>query len=343
EAGKLDIEHVEFRLRECVEDALGTVAIRAHKQGLELACRVPPEAPEGLIGDPGRLRQVLVNLLSNAVKFTEKGEVVLRLAVAEQTEEGAVLHFEVTDTGIGIPANKLGSIFAPFVQVDGSLTRRRDGTGLGLPISQRLAEMMGGQLRAESEPGRGSRFHFSARFGISKDLLPNVSAFQSDAARFRGLPVLVVDDNATNRFILEEVLTSWRMRPAAADGGPEALQKLRQAADVGEPFALVLVDGHMPDMDGFALTAQIRADPRLRDIVVVMLTSGAEPGNPERRRELGLAACLTKPVKQAELLKTLAAVLGGTAGTISADEAAGAPPAPTRQLRILLAEDNPIN
>src|SRR5262249_12258142 len=153
DAGKLDIEHVDFRLRECVEDALGTLALRAHKQGIELGWRIPTEVPEGVIGDPGRLRQVLVNLLSNAVKFTEKGEVVLRLAVAEQTKDSAVLRFEVTDTGIGIPAEKLERIFAPFVQVDGSLTRRHDGTGLGLPISRRLVEIIAAQLQAEPEPG----------------------------------------------------------------------------------------------------------------------------------------------------------------------------------------------
>jgi PAS domain S-box-containing protein len=341
EAGKLDIEHVEFRLRECVEDALGTVAIRAHKQGLELACRVPPEAPEGLIGDPGRLRQVLVNLLNNAVKFTEKGEVVLRLAVEDQTEEAAVLHFEVTDTGIGIPKERLESIFAPFVQVDGSLTRRRDGTGLGLAISRRLVEIMGGQLRAESEPGRGSCFHFSARFGISKSLPPLAALLPADPARLRGLAVLIVDDNATNRFILEEMLAAWRMRPTAVPGGLEALETLRRAAREGEPFPLVLVDGHMPDMDGFSLTEQIRNDEQLRDVIVVMLTSGSQPGTAVRRRQLGLASCLTKPIRQSELMKTLSTVMGGT-GQPSEERVEPARPV-THPLRILLAEDNPIN
>ena len=344
EAGKLDIDHVDFRLRECVDDALGTVALRAHKQGLELACRIPPETPDGLVGDPGRLRQILVNLLNNAVKFTEKGEVVFRVAVAAQDETAAVLQFEVLDTGIGIPADKIRTIFAPFVQVDGSLTRRRDGTGLGLAISRRLIEIMGGDLLAESEPGRGSRFHFKARFGISKNLPPLAVTPPGDPARLRGLTVLVVDDNATNRFILEEMLSSWRMRPTVAASGAAALEVLRHAASIGEPFSLALVDGHMPDMDGFMLTAQIRSDHQLRDCAVVMLTSGVQPGNAARQSELGLAASLAKPVRHAELLKTLTNVVGGATAVAGTE---GAPveslPAPRRKLRILLAEDNPIN
>jgi PAS domain S-box-containing protein len=344
EAGKLDIDHVDFRLRECVDDALGTVALRAHKQGLELACRIPPETPDGLVGDPGRLRQILVNLLNNAVKFTERGEVVFRVAVAEQNETSAVLHFEVLDTGIGIPADKLSSIFAPFVQVDGSLTRKRDGTGLGLAISRRLIEIMGGNLLAESEPGRGSRFHFKARFGISKSLPPHAVAQPVDPARLRGLAVLVVDDNATNRFILEEMLSSWRMRPTVAASAAAALDILRHAASIGEPFSLALVDGHMPDMDGFMLSAEIRNDPQLRDCAVVMLTSGAQAGSASRNRELGLAACLAKPVRHADLLKTLTNVLGGATPAQSKDGApAESMAAPRRKLRILLAEDNPIN
>jgi PAS domain S-box-containing protein len=344
EAGKLDIDHVDFRLRECVEDALDTVSLRAHKQGLELACRIPPEAPDFLVGDPSRLRQVLVNLLSNAVKFTEKGEVLLRVSVKEQSEKDAVLNFEVRDTGIGIPADKLDGIFAPFVQVDGSLTRRRDGTGLGLAISRRLIEIMGGELRAESQPGRGSRFHFTTRFAITENPAPVGPSGPSEPSRLRGLPVLVVDDNAANRFILEEILSGWRMRPTTAAGGAAALELLRRAASVGEPFPLALVDGHMPDMDGFMLTEQIRGDAQLRDCVIVMLTSGASPGSAARRQELGLAACLCKPVRQADLLKTITNVLNGAADAEEGDGAhLEATPTPPRHLHILLAEDNPIN
>jgi PAS domain S-box-containing protein len=344
EAGKLDIDHVDFRLRDCVDDALGTVALRAHKQGLELACRIPPETPDNLVGDPDRLRQVLVNLLSNAVKFTERGEVLLRVAVEEQSESAAVLDFEVRDTGIGIPADKLDSIFAPFVQVDGSLTRRRDGAGLGLAISRRLIEIMGGELHAESQPGRGSRFHFTARFGISKNLTPVGAAAPPEPSRLRGLPVLIVDDNAANRFILEEILSGWRMRPTTAASGAAALEILRHTASVGEPFPLALVDGHMPDMDGYMLTEQIRGDAQLRDCVIVMLTSGASPGSAARRQELGLAACLCKPVRQADLFKTITNVLSGTTSSASrAGTQLELLPSPNRQLRILLAEDNPIN
>jgi PAS domain S-box-containing protein len=343
EAGKLDIDQTAFHLRECVDDALGTVALRAHKQGLELACRIPPETPDNLIGDPNRLRQILVNLLSNAVKFTEKGEVLLRVAVEEQSEEKALLDFEVLDTGIGIPPDKLDSIFAPFVQVDGSLTRRRDGTGLGLAISRRLIEIMGGELRAESQLGRGSRFHFKARFGISKNLPPLTASLPADPSRLRGLSVLIVDDNATNRFILEEMLGSWRMRTTAAANGRAALELLRQAAAIGEPYSLALVDGHMPEMDGYTLTEQIRSDAQLRDCAIVMLTSGSFPGGSAKQRELGLAACLAKPVRQLDLLRTLTRVLGGATGAVADGAIAEPVRVPKRQLRILLAEDNPIN
>jgi PAS domain S-box-containing protein len=344
EAGKLDIDHADFRLRECVDDALGTVALRAHKQGLELACRIPPETPDGLVGDPGRLRQVLVNLLNNAVKFTERGEVLLRIGVEEQNDAQAVLHFEVLDTGIGIPADKLGSIFAPFVQVDGSLTRRRDGTGLGLAISRRLIEIMGGGLQAESEPGRGSRFHFKARFGISNNLPPVAVSVPADPSRLRGLTALIVDDNATNRFILEEMLSAWRMQPTTAASGAEALEILRHAAAIGEPFSLALVDAHMPDMDGYMLTEQIRGEAQLQSCTVLMLTSGSLPVGSTRQRELGLAACLAKPVRQADLLKTLARVLSGANATAETDGTpAGQLQTAKRQLRILLAEDNPFN
>ncbi len=342
EAGKLDIDQVEFRLRECLDDAVGTLAIRAHQQGLELAIRIPPETPDLLVGDPGRLRQILVNLIGNAIKFTEKGEVVLRVAVEEQSEDEAVLHFEITDTGIGIPPEKLSLIFAPFVQVDGSLTRKRGGTGLGLAISRRLVEMMGGRLRAESQPGRGSRFAFTARFGIHKGAPPVSPA--GDPAKLRGLAVLVVDDNGTNRFILQEILESWRMRPTVVAGGAEALEVLRQAASQGEPFPLALIDAHMPEMDGFQLADSIRRDPELKATAVVMLTSGVQTGDAARRRELGLAACLNKPVKQAELLKTLARVLGEQEAAATPDTAREIPSVPVaRPLRILLVEDNPIN
>jgi PAS domain S-box-containing protein len=344
EAGKLDIDQVPFRLRDCVDDAITTLALRAHQQGLELACRIPTEAPDALIGDPGRLRQILVNLVGNAIKFTEQGEVVVRVAVAEQTEDQAVLHFEITDTGIGIMPDKLSSIFAPFVQVDGSLTRRRGGTGLGLAISRRLIEMMGGQLGAESEPGRGSRFYFTVRFGIQKGVVPVGLPTPADPGRLRGLSVLIVDDNATNRFILEEMLSAWRMRPTSVASGPEALARLRGALASGEPFPLVIVDAHMPDMDGFTLAEHIRNDADLEGITVVMLTSGAQPGSAARRRELGLSACLPKPIKQADLWRALAQIMGGD-GTKRepAHHTAESDQPTSRRLRILLAEDNPIN
>jgi PAS domain S-box-containing protein len=345
EAGKLDIDQKEFRLRDTVGDAVSTLALRAHQQGLELACRIPSGVPEGLIGDPGRLRQVLVNLVGNAIKFTERGEVVVRVAVAEQTEESVLLHFEVTDTGIGIPAEKLKTIFAPFTQVDGSLTRRRGGTGLGLAISRRLVEMMGGSVGVDSEPDKGSRFHFTIRCGTAVTAVTPAA----EPARVRGLPVLVVDDNATNRFILEEMLTGWRMRPSTVDSGQAALKALRGAVAVGEPFPLVLLDAHMPGMDGFTVAELIQQDPQLDGTRVVMLTSGSQPGTTARRRALGLAACLPKPVKQAELWKAIVAALSeptevsATSATQRDVAEVSATSAARRCYRILVAEDNPIN
>jgi PAS domain S-box-containing protein len=343
EAGKLDIDHEEFRLRDTVGDAVGTLALRAQQQGLELACRIPPGVPDSLIGDPGRLRQVLVNLVGNAIKFTERGEVVVRVAVAEQTEDDVLLHFEVTDTGIGIQAEKLRNIFAPFTQVDGSMTRRRGGTGLGLAISRRLIEMMGGSVSVDSDPGKGSRFQFTIRCGAAAA----GGAPAPEPARVRGLPVLIVDDNATNRFILDEMLTGWRMRPSTAASGKSALTALRDAVAAGEPFPLVVLDADMPDMDGFAVAERIQQDSDLDGTKVLMLTSGSQPGAIARRRALGLAACLAKPVKQAELWKAIVAALSPTpisadvAETASTSEVHGQ--SPRRCYRILLAEDNPIN
>jgi PAS domain S-box-containing protein len=342
EAGKLDINPVEFRLRECLDDTLGTFALRAHQQGLELACHVRPEVPDALEADPGRLRQVLVNLLSNAIKFTERGEVVLSVSVDERTEFSALLRFEVSDTGIGIPADKLCSIFAPFVQVDDLLTRRRGGTGLGLAISRRLVEIMGGLLGAESEPGRGSRFHFTARFGVCKNALPPAT-ISPDPARLHGSAILIVDDNAISRFVLEEMVNSWGMRPTVVPGAAEALETLRRSVAAGETFSLVLLDASMPAMDGFTLTERIRSEPYLDAVRIVMLTSDSQ-WTAARRRELGVAGCLAKPIRQAELLKTLISVIEGEEIPV-----ADTPPIAesvtlnSQRLRILLAEDNSIN
>jgi two-component system, sensor histidine kinase and response regulator len=340
EAGKLEFEEIDFSLRECLGQALNTLALRAAQKGMELAGHVAPDVPDALRGDPGRLRQVLLNLVGNALKFTKRGEVVVRVKVESASEALATLHFEVKDTGIGIPPEKQAAIFEAFAQADSSTTREYGGTGLGLTISARLVEQMGGRIQVESEVGKGSTFHFSARFGMASDAALAAGAF--DPTLVRGLPVLVVDDNATNRLILEEILANWGMRTTAAADGPAALAALEQAQAAGTPFALILLDGHMPGMDGFDLAERVRRLPGLARATIMMLTSGGQAGDAVRCRELGLAAYLTKPIRQAELWKAVLAALGTEAPAAPADRTTG-PDAGSRPLRILLAEDNPVN
>jgi signal transduction histidine kinase/CheY-like chemotaxis protein/HPt (histidine-containing phosphotransfer) domain-containing protein len=354
EAGKLDLDVEDFDPRACVSGALQTVAVRAHQKGLELNLDVRPDVPDVLAGDAGRLRQVLLNLVSNAVKFTDAGEVTVRVEVeshdAPQPSEPAAqaaagsravtLHCAVTDTGIGIPADKLALIFEPFTQADSSTTRRHGGTGLGLTISARLVEMMGGRVWAVSTVGVGSTFHFTVKLAPARGPLPQ-SSLPAQAA-LRGTAALVVDDNATNRRILEELLRGWGMRPAAADGARAALAELRRAAAEGEPYPLVLVDAVMPEVDGFMLIEQIRREPDLAGPAIMMLTSCGQPADAGRCRALGLSAYLVKPVKQSELLQAIRAALSGTEGR--SGEPAPRPregtPAP---LRVLVAEDNYVN
>jgi two-component system sensor histidine kinase/response regulator len=350
EAGKLDLEATEFELRAVVGNTAKAMAVRAHEQGLELACHVLPDVPDAVVGDPYRLRQVLVNLMGNALKFTQRGEVVVRIqretAVGEGEGEGegdgVSLHFAVSDTGIGIPLDKQKVIFEAFAQADGSVTRKYGGTGLGLAISTHLVEKMGGRIWVESEAGLGSTFHFTARFGRQAAPADGDGSFVPP--KLQGMPVLVVDDNATNRRILKDLLTTWHMEPMVVDGGPAALAALRQAAHAGKPFGLVLLDVMMPEMDGFTVAEYIKADPRLATSTILMLTSGGQNGEATRCRKLGVAAYLIKPIQQAELMQAII-----RAARISLMQAARLPAAlPTtapggRRLRILLAEDNVIN
>jgi CheY-like chemotaxis protein len=356
EAGKFDLDRTDFSLGDTLSDALDTLSLRAHQKGLELAGHVAPGVHDALVGDAGRLRQVLVNLVSNALKFTERGEVVVSVSVARggspvahqgatgeppvATEEVS-LHFAVSDTGIGIPPEKQGMIFEAFGQADNSTTRKYGGTGLGLTISARLVEMMGGRLWVESTVGRGSTFHFTARFEPQKDR-PAARPVPAELAKLRGLPVLVVDDNATNRRILEETLALWQMKPTAVDGGPAALAALEQARQTAEPFALVLLDSQMPEMDGFSLAERIRGQPELAGATVMMLTSGGQAGDARRCHDLKLAAYLSKPIKRADLCQAILTALGAA---VPRDEPRGPLPAPAagRPLHVLLAEDNLIN
>jgi two-component system, sensor histidine kinase and response regulator len=345
EAGRLDLEQVEFGLRASLGDALDTLSLRAHQKGLELAYHVSPHVPDVLVGDPVRLRQVVMNLVGNAVKFTEQGEVVVDVsggpAVGEANDPpDIVLHFQVRDTGIGIPPEKQTAVFAPFTQADSSTTRRYGGTGLGLTISTRLVQLMNGRIWLDSEIGRGSTFHFTARFGKgveSAGLRP-----APEAAKLRGLRVLIVDDNATNRLILEETVSSWDMRPTAVDGGTAALAALDAARHADAGFDLVLLDAQMPGMDGFTLAERIRERPGTIGVTILMLTSGGQPGDAARCKELGFAGYLTKPVKQADLWRAL--IRGLDAGRVELPtRTAASRTMPARPLRILLAEDNPMN
>jgi two-component system sensor histidine kinase/response regulator len=338
EARKLDLDMVEFDLRQVVEEALRTVAMAAHKKGLELACDIDSDSPASLVGDPGRLRQVILNLVNNAIKFTEAGEVVLQIRCIEKKGQEARLEFAVTDTGIGIPREKQALIFEAFSQVDSSTTRKYGGTGLGLSISVTLIEMMGGHLQLESEPGKGSRFYFTAGFELGSA----TSAFSEPTAELKEKRVLIVDDSATNRRILQDTLTRWQMQPQGAANAVAALTLLQEARDAARPFHLILTDGNMPDMDGFDLAIRIQEDPGLAQTSILMLTSDKQQGDVRRCRELGIAAYLVKPVRQAELRDAIMRTLQPIVARNNAPESAEASET-GRSLRILLAEDNVIN
>jgi two-component system sensor histidine kinase/response regulator len=340
EAGMLHVDPLTVEAGQVFGDAVRTMALRAHQKGLELVCHVAPEVPAWIVADPLRLRQVLTNLLGNAIKFTERGEVSLDVGVdAEALDNGEVmLHMRVKDTGIGIPADKLAQIFEAFEQADGSTTRKYGGTGLGLTISVRLAELMHGRLWVESEEGHGSTFHFTARVrrGVG------VSAESVAATVLDGLRVLIIDDNATNRFVLREMVHRWGMRPTTADGGERALEAIREAAIQNDPYHVLLLDCHMPGIDGFMVAERIRRDSGMRDTIVLMLTSAERSSDIRRCRELGLAAYLVKPVTQKELRATVVRVLSG-APQLAAPAIDTRTPQFDGPLRILLAEDNPVN
>ena len=350
EAGKLELDILEFDLRSSLGDLLKTLAVRAQEKGLELAYSVEPEVPRRLLGDPGRLRQVLINLVGNAIKFTGRGEVVLRVSAESNNLTQAILRFTVTDTGVGIPAEILHVIFQPFSQGDSSTTRRFGGTGLGLSISARLVEMMGGNIGVESQPGRGSTFHFTARFDLPAALpaQPREKREEQPDAKspeLAGLRVLVVDDNATNRRILEEMLSSWRMRAVPAASGKEALATIRDAHARETPFPLVLLDARMPDLDGFSIAREIKRTPGLAGAIIMMLTSGGIRGDAARCRELGIRAYLTKPLRQSELLEAIQAVLAQPADRPQTRELVTrySLAESRRSLRVLLVEDNAVN
>ena len=342
EAGKLTLDPVDFNIRDTLEDTLLTVALRAHQKGLELACHLPPEIPQGLVGDPGRLRQVILNLVGNAIKFTSRGEVVLDVALKSQNDAGVMLQFTVADTGIGIPKDKQGLIFEAFTQADSSTTRNYGGSGLGLPISTQLVGLMGGRIWVESEPGVGSKFHFTARFEVRTDAIAITPPLQ---VSLKDMPALVVDDNEVNRRILDEFLRKWSMKPVLVDGADAAIAELEQAAARNCSYPLVLLDAMMPEVDGFTLAKKIKESPNLANAIIMMLSSADQVEDAARCRELGISVYLTKPIRQSELLDAIMSALGSAgAGTLSVPAAPAEPVLKAgRSLRILLAEDNLVN
>jgi PAS domain S-box-containing protein len=343
EAGKLEIDRIAFPLRETLENILRTLALKAHEKGLELACRVTPGIPDSIVGDPDRLKQILINLVGNAVKFTFMGEVVINVEAQIQTAENVELHFAVKDTGIGIPADKQEMIFSAFTQADASTTRQFGGTGLGLAIVRRLVAMMGGRLWLESEVSKGSTFHFTLPFPVSKE--PALKPVPAACDQLIDLPVLIVDDNATNRRILEEILTKWGMRPVSADSGPQALAMVDAAVKSNRPFTLMILDVNMPGMDGFEVAERVSHNPTLHGATIMMLSSASRPGDVARCKDVGVAAYLMKPVRRGELMEAILDVLGGKVETAKRVRTSKKRSANERRrgIAILLAEDNAVN
>jgi signal transduction histidine kinase/DNA-binding response OmpR family regulator len=342
EAGKLSLECIPFDLRESLGGTMKTLGFRAQQKGLELIYEVRPDVPEALLGDPGRLRQILINLVGNSIKFTERGEIFV--SVEEESDHSGThcLHFAVKDTGVGIPADKQQTIFKAFTQADGSMARKYGGTGLGLSISAKLVEMMGGSVWLESQPGQGSTFHFRVNVSVQEGPSPRSTPLKLE--RLRDMHALIVDDNFSNRRVLHGMLSRWDMKPTAVDGGRAALHALEIAKSTGHPFPLIILDVHMPEMDGFALAEQIRKDPGLVGATIMMLTSAGHLGDAARCRELGISAYLTKPIQQGELLQAICNAL---------ESSWPSEPVPlvTRHslreaqhhLHILLVEDNRVN
>jgi PAS domain S-box-containing protein len=365
EAGRLELDRATFALRTMLNDTLRSLALRAHRKGLELVGRVDPDVPDSVVGDAARLRQVLTNLVGNAIKFTERGEVVVSLSavtarsvsdtlaepVADAPGNDISLHFAVRDTGIGIPREKQRKIFEAFEQADRSTTRRYGGTGLGLSIASRLIGLMGGRITVDSEPGRGSTFSFTVRLHRSPQQPTRIAALAPSG--LHNLPVLIIDDNAANRLTLEQWLREWRTEPTAVGDGPAAVEALRHAAAAGRPFALMLLDSRLPGSNALAIAAHVRQTPGLGTGKIVLLAVEDQAGELEHFQELGIAACVMKPIREDELLDAACRALSLPSPVVAAGPRPGSSceaeasepgvPVSVRGLHILLAEDNPYN
>ncbi len=337
ESRKLELEAVPFNFRDLIADIVRPLALRAHEKGLEIMTDISPEIPATLVGDPVRLRQVLANLVGNAIKFTNEGHVMVAIDPESISEDEAALQFQVMDTGIGIPADKQEVIFEPFRQADGSTTRHFGGTGLGLTISQQLVTLMGGGIWVDSLPGQGSTFHFTAKLGVG-EMIPQLAP-----APIASLNVLVVDDNEVNRRLIEKTLRRWRTRLTLADSGQKALDAVTAAETRGEPFTLVLLDAHMPGMDGFEVARRLQSLTKSRSTLIMMLSSAGDAGDGTRSRELGITMTLVKPIGPSDLLRAIGQLLTRAPGSEFPQPAAGPEPDSSQPRRILLAEDNPTN
>jgi two-component system sensor histidine kinase/response regulator len=343
EAGKLELENAEFEIRDVLKDTLKTLAVRAGKKHLELMVRVSPDVPKSVVGDPSRLQQVIVNLVGNAIKFTERGNILVAAASEEVSGEGVRVHFQVSDTGIGIPPEKQQVIFESFAQADGSTTRRFGGSGLGLTISRQLVEMMNGRMWLESEFGKGSTFHFSILFSPGPSSLNSQERIPNEM--LAGLEILVVEDSNPNQEILAEMLTNWGMKPQLAGSGEEALTAMETAKAAGRKFPIVLLDAQMPGIDGFFLIKRIQENPGLAGSVILMLSADRHLADATRCRELGVNVILAKPITQSELFDAVLSAMGAKFTEERLSEASVmVRKKPTgRLLHILLCEDNLVN
>jgi two-component system, sensor histidine kinase and response regulator len=342
----IELEEIAFSLTDCVEGALKTMAFRANEKGLELLCDIAIEVPQTVRGDPGRLRQVVLNLVGNALKFTEEGEVGVRVMVDAIEEKASILHFIVSDSGVGIAPEKLDMIFDSFNQADASTTRQFGGTGLGLTISRCLVQMMGGRVWVESELGAGSRFHFTVRLARETN---NAAVTESLPApvTLQGVKVLIVDDNGTNRLILHNMVERWGMNATSVSDGEQALSELSAAEKANHAYGLILTDMHMPRMDGFGLVGHLKDRVKFSTATIMMLTSGGQRGDAARCEELGIAAYLIKPVRQAELREAVIRVLQAKQEQLPVPlitrYSLGDKGESFRSIHILLVEDNCVN